>query len=189
MPDLGAHRALGRRRGTGSALTRGCGGLAVVLCLAGCNGREWQQTWLSSDQGTRHATARTSRAARPPAPSTEPAPVVAARPEEPATATGGDASPDQLIGLDEARLALLLGPPTEQSARAPGKAWVYKRGGCTLDLSLYPDIQTRVYRTLSYEVSSDDNSDRGKRLCLSQLQSSARTKRAAEGEDQGGVRR
>lgn len=81
-----------------------------------------------------------------------------------------------LIGLDEGELQKLLGPPTLQEDRAPGKTWRYRDGRCTLDLSLYPDVETRVYRTLSYEVSSDDHTDEGKRLCMVELQSRAHGK-------------
>jgi hypothetical protein len=76
-----------------------------------------------------------------------------------------------LIGLDEAHLQALLGPPTVQEDRAPGKTWKYRNGRCTLNLSLYPDVETRVFHTLSYEVTSDDHTDEGKRLCMVELQS------------------
>ncbi|HLI14230.1 MAG TPA: hypothetical protein VKY65_21760 [Alphaproteobacteria bacterium] len=88
----------------------------------------------------------------------------------------GASSSNSLIGLDEDQLAALFGPPTSQQDQAPGKTWKYRSGKCTLDVSLYPDVQTHVYHTLSYEVSSDDNSAEGKRLCLVELQSLAHSK-------------
>lgn len=82
----------------------------------------------------------------------------------------------QLIGLGEEDVRALFGPPTAADASGPGKTWRYRTGRCTLNLSFYPDVETRVYRTLAYEVTSDDNNAERKRVCLSQFQSVARTR-------------
>lgn len=82
----------------------------------------------------------------------------------------------QLIGLGEEDVRALFGPPTTADASGPGKTWRYRNGRCTLNLSFYPDVETRVYRTLAYEVTSDDNDAERKRVCLSQFQSVARTR-------------
>jgi hypothetical protein len=73
-------------------------------------------------------------------------------------------------------LRALLGPPTSVEERAPGKTWRYRDGQCSVDIQLYPDVQTRRFGTLAYEVKSDDNTDEGKRGCLAQLQSHAQPK-------------
>lgn len=88
-------------------------------------------------------------------------------PEKPATT----ATPLNLVGQSESDIRARFGPPDSQQDRAPGKTWRYRRGECSLDVSLYPDVQTRQFTTLAYEVRSDDNTDRGKQLCLAQLQS------------------
>jgi hypothetical protein len=80
--------------------------------------------------------------------------------------------PVNLVGLDEQELRKLLGPPAAEEDRPPGKLWRYRKGKCTLNLSLYPDVQTRKFGTLTYEVKSDDDTDEGKRTCLAELQSS-----------------
>ncbi len=85
-----------------------------------------------------------------------------------------DVSPGQsvnLVGKSENELRALLGPPTKEEDRPPGKTWRYRDGQCTLDVQLYPDVQTRQFGTLGYEVKSDDNTDEGKRVCLAQLRS------------------
>ena len=82
----------------------------------------------------------------------------------------------QLIGLGEEDVRALFGPPTAADSSGPGKTWRYRNGRCTLNLSFYPDVETRVYRTLAYEVTSDDNNAERKRVCLSQFQSVARTR-------------
>ncbi|MCC2690472.1 MAG: hypothetical protein K0S21_3275 [Rhizobiaceae bacterium] len=71
----------------------------------------------------------------------------------------------------------MLGAPTSEEDRPPGKRWRYRDGQCTLDVQLYPDVQTKQFGTLAYEVKSDDNTDEGKRVCLAQLQSRAQTRR------------
>src|SRR5207247_6405262 len=81
--------------------------------------------------------------------------------------------PVDFIGKSEGELRTLLGPPTSVEERAPGKTWHYREGQCTVDIQLYPDVQTRQFGTLAYEVKSDDNTDEGKRGCLAQIQSRA----------------
>ena len=99
---------------------------------------------------------------------------------KPATASPGVAAPESggepiaLIGQDEEQVRALLGQPSEEEAHTPGKTWRYRRGRCALDVALYPDVHSRIYRTLTYEVTSDDNTDAGKRLCTTEFQSLAR---------------
>jgi hypothetical protein len=81
------------------------------------------------------------------------------------------APPVNLVGMGEEQVRALLGPPATEEDRPPGKVWRYRMGGCTLDLSLFPDVQTRKFGTLTYEVRSDDDTTEGKRICLADLQS------------------
>ena len=92
-------------------------------------------------------------------------------PRDAATAT-----PVGLVGKSEGEVRALLGPPTSEEDRAPGKTWHYRDGLCTVDIQLYPDVQTHQFGTLAYEVKSDDNTDEGKRLCMAQLMSHARAR-------------
>lgn len=85
------------------------------------------------------------------------------------------AAPVNLIGKSESEIRVLLGPPTSEEDRAPGKTWHYRDGQCTLDIQLYPDVQTRKFGTLAYEVKSDDSTDEGKRHCVAQLRSRTRS--------------
>lgn len=81
-----------------------------------------------------------------------------------------------LVGLDEQQVEAVLGAPTEQEDRAPAKTWRYRSGSCTVDLALYPDVETRVFRTLSYAVTTDDDTAAEERLCLATLQSRGHAK-------------
>ncbi|HEX6958810.1 MAG TPA: hypothetical protein VF194_12560 [Ferrovibrio sp.] len=81
-----------------------------------------------------------------------------------------------LSGLREDELRDLLGKPTVVEDRPPAKIWRYKQASCHLNVSFYPDVETRVFRILSYEVKSNDDTDQGKRQCWSELRSHARSK-------------
>ncbi len=77
----------------------------------------------------------------------------------------------KLVGLNEAQLEATLGAPTERQEIMPGRVWRYQLPGCTVSVSLYPDVQTMVFRSLSYEVTSNDDTPDGIRACLSRRQS------------------
>ena len=125
----------------------------------------------------------TQAAARPRAPGPAPADPGAGAtqvPFEPLTsaataapAAGTAPAPVSIAGRSETELRALFGAPTSEEDRPPGKRWRYRDGSCTMDIQLYPDVQTKQFGTLAYEVKSDDNSDEGKRACLAQFQSRA----------------
>jgi hypothetical protein len=99
------------------------------------------------------------------------APVDVAASAAPVSPSSDDGSPVTFAGKNESELRALLGTPTSEEDRPPGKRWRYRDGQCTLDIQLYPDVQTKQFGTLAYEVKSDDNTDEGKRLCVAQIQS------------------
>jgi hypothetical protein len=92
---------------------------------------------------------------------------------EPQQAAATPAPPVNLVGKSEGQVRALLGPPTSVEERAPGKTWHYRDGRCSVDVQLYPDVQTRQFGTLAYEVKSDDNSDEARRDCLARFRSRA----------------
>lgn len=108
-----------------------------------------------------------ARVAPKPATATATAPVAAPA----AAAATPEVPPPVLTGYRESQLRALLGPPTSEEAHPPGKQWRYRNGKCTLDIQLYPDVETKQYGTLAYKVKSDDDTDEGRRFCLAQLQS------------------
>jgi len=89
-------------------------------------------------------------------------------------AKSAEVPPVNLVGLDERQVEAMLGPPTEQEDKPPAKTWRYRGERCTVDLALYPDVETRVFRTLSYEVVTTEDSAAQERLCLADLRSHAR---------------
>ncbi|MBS0224439.1 MAG: hypothetical protein JSR91_27280 [Proteobacteria bacterium] len=158
--------------------------LAVgLLLLSGCDvvhsARDDLNRLVSSDSAKPHpqrtvartAPAKPPAAPAPPASSTEAAvtPTETDTNTEPPKDAAATAAPVNLIGKSEAEVRALFGPPTTVEERAPGKTWRYREGGCSLNVQLYPDVQTRQFGTLAYEVKSDDNTDEGNRACLAQL--------------------
>jgi hypothetical protein len=81
----------------------------------------------------------------------------------------------RIIGLDEIELHALLGPPETELLHAPGKTLRYGGVHCRLSIALYPEVQTRIFKALSYEVTGDDITPEGRRACLAEL-SAARGK-------------
>jgi glucose/arabinose dehydrogenase len=140
-----------------------------LLLLSGCEAAR------TSSQPTSGQTKKPQPAPRPRAPAsatlaTSPASGEAAA-ETPSRRPPPDGAAVTLSGKSEAELRDMLGTPTSEEDRPPGKRWRYRDGQCTLDVQLYPDVQTKQFGTLAYEVKSDDNTDEGKRLCLAQIQS------------------
>jgi hypothetical protein len=151
-----------------------------LLLLSGCEaarnmGNDF--TRLTSSQPTSGQARKAQPAARPRAPAsatlaTPPASgEAAAASDTPQRRLPPDSAAVTLSGKSEAELREMLGTPTSEEDRPPGKRWRYRDGQCTLDVQLYPDVQTKQFGTLAYEVKSDDNTDEGKRLCVAQIQS------------------
>lgn len=102
----------------------------------------------------------------------------AATPSVPPPATeGADGGAILPTGMSERELRAMLGPPTSEEEHPPGKQWRYRDGKCTVDIQLYPDVETKQFGTLAYKVKSDDNTDEGRRLCVAQLQSRVQARR------------
>ena len=146
------------------------------MLLSGCD--------VMRAAGNDLASLGASKPPPPAAPVRKPAaqPVAATRPAKPVTAAAAadvaaapvpavETPAPVLTGYRESELRALLGPPTGVEDRPPGKQWRYRLGKCTLDIQLYPDVETKQYGTLSYKVKSDDDTDEGRRLCLAQLRS------------------
>jgi len=169
-------------------LVRNSIGMGLLL-LTGCEAARSMRddfSRLTSSQPTAQKSqparnvASTNRPRTTPPASTSPdAPVAApaATSNEPPARPAATGSPAlSLAGKSESELRAMLGAPTSEEDRPPGKRWRYRDGQCTLDVQLYPDVQTKQFGTLAYEVKSDDNTDEGKRVCLAQLQSRAQAR-------------
>jgi hypothetical protein len=156
---------------------------AALLILIGCDARD-MAAFRPGSPGAGPSPVASSAAARArvapgaPLPSAKPPGATPGGPGGSAdkTVDTANVSPERLIGLDAENVERLLGPPNELADRPPAKGWRYRTERCTLDLSLYLDVKSKVFRTLAYEVTSHDSSDQGKRLCLAELEARRRDK-------------
>lgn len=142
--------------------------LAAVFLVSGCEGytRDTVQTPLKSQ---RAAAVHRKPAVHPAAP--EEVSAQAAMPVRDSQDTAGGLP---YVGLAESQLVARLGRPSaEREDQPPGKTWRYHVKSCIVDIMLYPDVETRTYRALAYEVINDDQSVSGKRLCLAELEARA----------------
>jgi hypothetical protein len=160
--------------------------IGISLLLTACD-EVAQNARRDFERLTSQSPFATQRPARTPPSSTSPTvrQNVAATPDPKVTSAREPATPDKeesltprvnLVGQSESDIRARFGAPTSEEDRTPGKTWRYRHGQCALDVSLYPDVQTRKFTTLAYEVRSDDNTDQGKQLCLGQLQSRGQTR-------------
>lgn len=159
-----------------------------LLFLSGCdvahNAQRDLARLIHSDPFTASKPAPAARvantSAKPPAAAVDPkTAAVDSKPEPPKTEPTRETpsvTSVSLIGKSESQVRALLGPPTSVEERAPGKTWHYRDGQCSADVQLYPDVQTRQFGTLAYEVKSDDNTDEGRRGCVAQFNSRAQSR-------------
>ena len=148
-------------------------GLAALL--AGCAARPDPAALQSASRSL----------APPPAPQTpRAAPVREAKknPSHTAASPPPEIPPPTLVGLNEDQLTGLLGAPTAHAGDGPGRHLYYRLPQCTLNLSLYPNVDTHIYRLLSYEVTGNDGHYYGKQICDSELAAWLHTRQRARDE-------
>jgi hypothetical protein len=166
--------------------TTGAGLLLLTACEAPRNMRDDFLKLTSSQPAAQKSkpakSGSTPPRATPLASTTDVAAVVPPPPsDEPLTFPTATAASDtpagtpafSLGGKSEAELRATLGAPASEEERPPGKLWLYRDGQCALVVQLYPDVQTKQFRVLAYEVKSYDSTDEGKRMCTAQMQSRA----------------
>ena len=105
-----------------------------------------------------------------PAPPTDGAsPPAGTIPPTPDTSEAALKSPEEVIGLDLAQISRLLGEPAFRTEQPPAKVWSYAGSGCAMRVFVYPDIKSRVFRALTYEIQGTDGSPLAKRRCFTGL--------------------
>lgn len=134
--------------------------ILIALSLTGCARFETDAPrWLRTEPAPVVA---------PPAANALPPEIPAARPKavtaKPAPAPAQAPVPIKLVGLSEAETEGLLGRPTEETDRPPGKAWVYQGPNCRLTVHLFPDMEKGGFYALDYTVE-----DGSREACLGKV--------------------
>jgi len=78
---------------------------------------------------------------------------------------------DELVGWNESELKTVFGAPASQEDHAPTKQLVYRIKQCTLNVTLYPEVETKQFHALNYEVNSDDGSAKRQQACIAEFTS------------------
>lgn len=150
-----------------------------LLLLSGCDMARNMRDDFTRLTSSKPAASQPKKSASP----TQPAPPQthqAATPPSHATTAPGPVSPTPappavtslpLAGKSESEIRAAFGAPSAEEERPPGKRWRYRDGPCTLDIQLYPNVETKQFTTLAYEVRNNVDSDEGKRLCMAQFRS------------------
>jgi hypothetical protein len=64
-------------------------------------------------------------------------------------------APGELVGSDFTSVLQVLRKPDLVQNSALSVVWTYSQPACTLQLFFYPDIQTKIFRLLKYDLKSD----------------------------------
>jgi len=151
-------------------------GLLSVLAVAGCV-ESAPPPELRTSSSLQASAADAIRAPEPPRPapvhkvSTPTTADATTLPPEEGAPQVGTQGVDRLIGLNETEVETYLGPPMLQEDRAPTKLWVFRSKNCTINVTLYPDVETRQFHALSYEVISDVHTVERTRQCIAEFSS------------------
>jgi hypothetical protein len=124
-------------------------GVAAISGLAGC-----AQT---SDKVVSHDSS-----ANVPSPIVPPPPT--AKPEV-RHANVDDKLKLEVIGLDRNAIEARLGAPSQEVQQSPAVEAIFRQGQCVLSVTLYPDVQTRIYHALAYKVTSNADSVKERQFC------------------------
>jgi len=77
----------------------------------------------------------------------------------------GDTYRLDVIGLAEYEIHSRLGSSIQDLPHLPALEVIFVTDRCTLNVTLYPDIRTRVYHALAYEVVGDADTPKERRRC------------------------
>ena len=78
--------------------------------------------------------------------------------------------PGELVGSDFATVREVLREPDDVQSGALTVVWTYSESSCILRLFFYPDIQTRIFHLLKYNVKSTSGEKlNDSSLCMQQL--------------------
>lgn len=102
------------------------------------------------------------------------------RPKKPKPPVVTHAQIDELIGWNESEIKTVFGSPASEEDNAPTKRWVYHSKQCTMNVTLYPEVETKQFHALNYEVSSDDGSTKRQQACVAEFSSRLPAKSVAQ---------
>lgn len=158
--------------------------IACVLLLAACAGPAARRAApVAAEPAPQPVQSVDVDPIRPPLP--EPRPKPPSRPLG-AAATGQSGSKpaqhknvsgvdvDALAGADRPSLVAILGPADEVRDQPPGEVWIYREGGCSIELYLFPQISVSQYAVLGHKFLPSSLGEEERTTCLTKLASRTR---------------
>ena len=76
---------------------------------------------------------------------------------------------DNLIGMEPVDAMGLLGVPEQIREDPPAQVWAYRRGGCSLEIYFYLDLESDNLRSLTFELNAGEPSEAARQACFSRL--------------------
>lgn len=142
--------------------------LSILLAVAGCGWTDKREVPVAQPMPASELVVGSEPSEPPPLPALLPVP--RHKPIEISAAGGLD--PKQLIGLGFRDAEALLGEPVWRGERPPAKVWIYSAENCVLNIFFYADINTREFRSLTYEIKGGSPTDEEEQTtiqCLARL--------------------
>ncbi|MGH6933562.1 MAG: hypothetical protein ACREEE_14140 [Dongiaceae bacterium] len=142
--------------------------LSILIGVAGCSWMDNRKVPIARSVTLGQETAEREVPSAPPLPVQLPIP--SRKPAELAALWSFD--PKQLIGLGFRDAEALLGEPVWRGERPPAKVWTYSGENCVLNIFFYADINTREFRSLTYEIKDGSPAEEEEQLtnqCLARL--------------------
>lgn len=102
------------------------------------------------------------------------------RPKKPKVPAAPRPQIDELIGWNESEIKTVFGAPAAQEDHAPTKRWVYHTKQCTMNVTFYPEVETKQFHALNYEVNADDGSAKRQQACVTEFSSRLPAKSVAQ---------
>ena len=78
---------------------------------------------------------------------------------------------DTLAGADRTRIQSVFGPADEVRDQPPGEVWIYREGGCSVELYLFPQVSAAQYAVLGHKLLPSSLADEERAACLAKLAS------------------
>jgi hypothetical protein len=82
--------------------------------------------------------------------------------------------PQDIVGMNEARVASTLGPPFARSEKPPARIWQYRGDDCILKVRFFLDLNDQSFRALSVDAAKTDGEKDAPERCIAQVMAAKR---------------
>ncbi len=83
-------------------------------------------------------------------------------------------APDDIVGMNQARVASTLGPPFARAEKPPARVWQYRGVDCILSVRFFLDLNDQSFRALSVDAAKTDGEKDAPERCIAQVMAARR---------------